>query len=107
VAGAARAVPWPRFCAGVCATYGTCTGAAVAAGVAGYHNELSEVLKIVVPEPGSILGVRVELEERVEQGVDPWPGSETPEVQFSPQTHRASSEKCRHYFRVSQLPSFR
>ena len=64
------------------------------------------MLKIVTLEPGSILGVRVELEERVEQGVGPWPESGAPEVRFSPQIHRASSEKCRHYFYVSQQLSF-
>ena len=52
----------------------------LAVGVAVGHIELSEVLKFVMPEPGSILGVRVGLEGRVEQGVVPWPGSEAPEV---------------------------
>ena len=34
--------------------------------VVGYHNELSEVSKIAMSEPGRNLGVRVELEGRVE-----------------------------------------
>ena len=55
-----------------------------------------------MPEPGSNLDVRVELEGRIEQGVGPWTGSEAPGAQFSPQIHRASFEKYRHYCRVSQ-----
>ena len=44
------------------------------------HIELLEVSEFAISEPLSILVVRVELEGREEQEVDPWPGSEAPEV---------------------------
>jgi hypothetical protein len=78
-----------------------------AVGVVVDHIKLLEVSEFAISEPLSALVVRVELEgRRAEQEVDPWPGSEAPEVQFSPQSHRASPGKYRHYFRVSQQLSF-
>ena len=60
--------------------------------VVDYHNELSDLSKMALPEPGSNLGARVELEGRVEQGVGPWTGNEVPGARFSLQTCRASFE---------------
>ena len=92
--------PWPeqherylgRGFAPECAPQAEHVPGSLVAEVVGYHNELSEVSKIAMPEPGSNLGARVELEGRVEQGVGPWTGNEVPGARFSPQTCRASFE---------------
>jgi hypothetical protein len=63
-----------------------------AGAVVGRIEPLAAVSKVAVLEQGSILGVRVSIGARVEQGFDQWTGSGAAEARFSPQSCRASFE---------------